>query len=302
VPELPEVECVKRQLSKAMLGATVVGGKSFVKKFQRVSESGVALPPLPLGLIDKIHRHGKWIFFRILDGECYRYVQVNLGMSGRFLIIPAAQHSGDFKAAHVKWTARFDKGGELMRLVYLDPRGFGHLRSIHPVTGARACANTALSTGVDSLGLGPDMLSGLFTQSPVCRRVAVIKKLLDSSVPIKMALMGQSRLAGLGNIYASEACYLMHADPRTPARELTRRQLETFAQRVPAMLIQSVALGGTSFGDANSYRDAKGVEGSNFSRLLVYGREGEPCRLCKTRVTRIVMAGRATYYCAKCQK
>ena len=123
---------------------------------------------------------------------------------------------------------------------------------------------------------------------------------LDTGVGIKKALLDQSRLAGLGNIYAAEACFIGRVHPTRPANSLSNFELQRMAQGVPLMLKAAVRAGGTSFGDANSYRDVDGREGSNSRNLFVYGRAGLPCRRCGEKI-QVIRDQRSTFFCPKCQ-
>jgi len=127
---------------------------------------------------------------------------------------------------------------------------------------------------------------------------------LDTPMPIRQALLQQSRLAGLGNIYSSEACWMARVHPERPARDLTRTELFAMIHGVPEMLLRSAMCGGTSFGDANSFKDIFGHEGRNLENLKVYGRDGLECKRygCSGTIQRVVMAGRSTFFCDRCQK
>lgn len=301
MPELPEVELVVRRLSRTCSGTEIAGGRSLHHKFTRYNRAGSALPPLPLGEIDRVWRHGKWIFFRIKCVDGVRFVRVNLGMSGRFVVWSGGEEL-PVKKSHVRWFAVLRRqDGTAFRLVYADPRCMGRLDSILPATGTRAALRTTPSQGIDSLGLGVDWLSSFMRQGNTAQKVRRVLSRMDTSIPVKAALMDQSRVAGLGNIYASEACWFGRVHPLTPARDVTHRQWTRIVDAVPAMLQKSIASGGTSLGDANTYRDVDGREGSNLNHLAVYGRAGLPCKRCGSPIVKIVTGSRSTYYCEACQ-
>ncbi len=282
MPEGPEVEVVLRQLAPLLEGATVVESRS--------SHSRFVMPAAPFS-VRRAHRHGKWIVIALQDG---RAMLVNLGMSGRFVI-------GMERPRHVRWevlVAPAD-GSRRRALRYVDPRGFGRLAILEGDAARDALRPDALSVGSRALGLGPDLMGSFMTSETTMARLPRWRRALDTSVGIKAALMDQSRLAGLGNIYAAEACWIGRVHPERPARAVREDELTRMVEGVPAMLRSAVAAGGTSFGDANSYRDARGAEGANSANLRVYGREGLACK-CGATVARIA-SKRSTYFCPKCQ-
>jgi formamidopyrimidine-DNA glycosylase len=120
-----------------------------------------------------------------------------------------------------------------------------------------------------------------------------------SRVAIKVWLMDQARVVGVGNIYASEALFRARVDPRRPADELTRPEARRIRDAVREVLAEAIEFRGTTLLD---YRDAEGEPGEFERRLLVYGREGEPCVTCHGTVQRIVQGGRSTFFCPRCQR
>jgi len=285
VPEGPEVECVVRQLAPILKEALIVEGRSHKAKF--------AEPPSNT-TIAKIHRHGKWIMMGLSDG---RLLTANLGMSGRFTI-------GKHVPKHLRWEmlVRPENEKRIIAIRYSDPRGFGHLRLLSGVRAVDALKGNALSVGAPLLGLGPDLLSRFMTLESTANRHPRWRKALDTSMPIKQALMDQSRLAGLGNIYAAEAAFIGKVHPARPANALREPELIRMIEGVPPMLLKSVLAGGTSFGDGNTYKDAHGTEGRNSMHLKVYGRIGLACLRCTSgTILQTKLGGRSTYHCNKCQ-
>ena len=124
-------------------------------------------------------------------------------------------------------------------------------------------------------------------------------RLAGTRTPVKNALLDQRRIAGIGNIYASEALHRAGVDPRRPAGSLDSDEIRRLQRRIRAVLGEALARAGTTLRD---YQALNGRSGSFQSRLRVYGREGEPCRRCGTAVRRIVQAGRSTYFCPECQR
>jgi formamidopyrimidine-DNA glycosylase len=301
MPELPEAEVMCRQLRKLLVDKKIVGGKVFHRSFATVRGGGW-LPPLPAGTVEQVWRHGKWIMFEVRAADRVEVVRANMGMSGRFFACPLGKLPPVVKKRHVRWTARYTDGETTMRLLYIDPRCMGRLYRLTREQKEEALSRMLGSAGAPSMKLGPDALSLLFTRAHTWRARGVLAERLRKPRGIKRLLMEQSRVAGLGNIYAAEACWHMQVHPDFPGDALSTVHLNRYLKRVPAMLAASVKAGGTSFGDANSYRDARGVEGGNSSNLHVYGREGQPCHRCRTPILKTRRGGRSTYHCPKCQR
>ncbi len=194
---------------------------------------------------------------------------VHLGMTGRLQV--CAPQSEILKHTHA--VLKLASGRELR---FVDPRRFGRL-SI-----ARAGAFDA--TGVEPLEVDLDRFVALFH---------------GRKTPIKSALLNQKLLRGVGNIYADESLFRAGIRPRRRASAITRDQLAKLFAAVKEVLKEAIALGGSSISD---YVDADGEEGFFQLQHRVYGRESEPCLVCKTPIKRIVIAGRSSHYCSKCQK
>jgi formamidopyrimidine-DNA glycosylase len=159
-------------------------------------------------------------------------------------------------------------------LRFVDPRRFGRL---------------SVARGFDAGGIEP-------LEADLDRFLALFR---GRKTPIKSALLNQKLLRGVGNIYADESLFRSGIRPRRRASTLTRDQLARLLASVKEVLRQAIALGGSSISD---YVDADGEEGFFQLQHRVYGREGEPCLLCKKPIKRIVIAGRSSHYCANCQK
>jgi len=189
-------------------------------------------------------------------------------MTGRMVVSePAAEI-----AKHTHLIATLASGRELR---FIDPRMFGKL-SVH-------------AGGFDPGGVEPLEVSGE-------RFVALFR---GRKTPIKSALLNQKLLRGVGNIYADESLFRAGIRPRRCAATITREQLGKLHRAVQEVLREAIALGGSSISD---YVDADGEEGFFQLQHRVYGREGEPCLVCRTAIRRVLLAGRSSHYCAKCQK
>jgi formamidopyrimidine-DNA glycosylase len=273
VPELPEVETVRRSLLPALYDGTITGVE--VSRFalrQRPIDRG-ALEALVGARFTEARRHGKYL---MLDTSAGASLLVHLGMSGRLLLVehaaPVAKHT------HVTLTL---SSGRALR--YVDPRRFGIVRSYA----------TASLFRTDELGeLGPDPIAGRFD-------LAALTAGLETDRDLKAVLLDQKVVAGLGNIYVSEALWEARLSPKQRGRRLRAPQIRALHAAIGKVLRRAVNNRGTSLSD---YVDATGQAGSNQNALRVYERAGEACRRCKIHtIRRIVQAGRSTYYCPGCQ-
>lgn len=192
---------------------------------------------------------------------------VHLGMTGRLLVC----QSDDEVAKHTHAVVKLASGRELR---FVDPRRFGRLSVAH---GFKA-------GGSEPLEVPLDQFMSLFR---------------GRKTPIKSALLNQKLLSGVGNIYADESLFRAGIRPRRRASSLTHKDLQRLYLALQEVLREAISLGGSSVSD---YVDADGDEGFFQLQHRVYGREGEPCLVCKTPVKRIVIAGRSSHYCAQCQK
>lgn len=221
--------------------------------------------------IEQVSRRAKNIVLSLGD----RLLVVNLGMTGNLLALPAGAAPPDYLGV------RFDlDGGRVM--AYRDVRRFGRLE----VLSGEQWAERDARLGVEPLDAAFD--------GPLLHRLT-----RDSRVAVKVWLMDQKRVVGVGNIYASEALWRAGIDPRKRAGSLSRPRAARLAEGVRAVLREAIAFRGTTLLD---YRDASGAEGSFADRLRVYGRAGEPCPNCGTPIRRIVQGGRSTFFCPRCQR
>ena len=279
MPELPEVETITRGLARRVSGDTIdsvwIGSKPQPLKSPAITIAST----LEGGRIVRVHRAGKHIVFDLeprngkrksARSRTARNAQwiVHLGMTGRMVVTePAAEI-----AKHTHLIARLASGRELR---FIDPRMFGKL-SVSPAGFDPG--------GVEPLEVGEDQFTALFR---------------GRKTPIKSALLNQKLLRGVGNIYADEALFRAGIRPRRRAAAITRAQFLKLHAAVQEVLREAIALGGSSISD---YVDADGEEGFFQLQHRVYGREGEPCLVCRTAIKRVVLTGRSSHYCPKCQK
>ena len=284
MPELPEVETIARGVNAR------VRGDRIAEVWLGSHREPFKTPPsrqakgLEGRTILAVHRTGKHIVCELgpaaVGGsplqERGAHIEaqwiVHLGMTGRLLVTtPAAP-----VAAHTHARLRLSSGRELR---FVDPRRFGRLefRDL-------SCGEGFQGPGAEPLAIEAEAFAALFHG----RRLA-----------IKAALLNQTLLAGVGNIYADESLFRAGLRPRRMAGRLSKAELERLRVALHEVLEQAILLGGSSVSD---YVDAEGVRGFFQLEHRVYQRGGEPCRVCRTPIRRIVVGGRSTHYCPKCQR
>jgi formamidopyrimidine-DNA glycosylase len=272
MPELPEVETIVRGLRPRLEGRPIraVWGSGLPLRLARP----VALRKLRSLCVDQrfvtIGRRGKYMLLAIGPDAG---VSVHLGMSGRLRLQPATEP----RPTHTHVVFTLDRGDELR---FIDPRRFG---SVTPAA--------RLATLPELAQLGPDPLTEL--------DVAELARRLDGvRAPIKAFLLDQKRIAGLGNIYVSEALHRAAIHPGARAGQV-RGRAAALLEGIRGALESGIANRGTTLRD---YVDADGSEGDNLNALLVYGREDLPCPRCGAPIRRRVDSARSTFFCAACQK
>lgn len=263
MPELPEVETIVRGL-QPICGAAIRG--------VRVLDRKLSLPSRALigERIASVSRRGKYIAIELGSG---RSLVVHLRMSGRLL-----RSCDQDEARHTRLVLNLDRG----EVLFVDPRRLG---TVECVEGAFPHA------------VGVDPLDAAFTRERLSRILAT------SRSPVKVLLMDQRRIAGLGNIYAAEALWRAEIDPRRRARDLAPREARVLHRAIREVLDQAIARAGTSIGSGVSdFRPAAGRRGEYQEALCVYGREGEACPRCAGTLERVKQGGRSTYFCPGCQR
>lgn len=273
MPELPEVETVRRTLKPHLVGVVIRGVelrrpdvcRAFSSAGRRVRPSPALL--LAGATIRALERRGKHLAVLARDG---RALDIHLGMSGSLLLNPAT----DPPHAHVRWS--LSRGS----LVFADPRRFGGIWAFPSLDALRTSRWTAL---------GPDALGA---------RANDLAPWLASRRPLKTLLLDQARLAGVGNIYADEALFRCGLNPLRPGASLRPGDLAALTAAIRTTLARAIAARGSSI---RSYRDGLGVPGEFQARHMVYGRSGQPCRSCRTTIESRVVTGRTTAWCPTCQ-
>jgi len=312
MPELPEVETIARGLAKRVTGDVIESVWLGQKREPLKSPAAEIASVLEQSRITEVRRMGKHIVFdldRMGDARVARALLpangqgtkrkqkksdatlstvhteaagsarstqiakaqwiVHLGMTGRLQVCDPQTEI----AKHTHAILKLSSGRELR---FVDPRRFGRL-------------SVASSAGFDATGVEP-------LEVDLDRFVELFR---GRKTPIKSALLNQKLLRGVGNIYADESLFRAGIRPRRRASSITHDQLRKLHLSIQEVLKEAIALGGSSVSD---YVNADGEEGFFQLQHRVYGREGEPCLVCKTPIKRVMIAGRSSHYCPKCQK
>jgi len=272
MPELPEVETVRRSLVRLVQGKEIRDIDVFYDKMIRHDVDEFAT--LLVGkTIDNIARYGKYLMFEI--GE---YILIShLRMEGKYFIRDLEEDRN--KHEHVIFYFTDDT---TMR--YHDTRKFGTFDLIHKNTFKEFYP-------IQKLGPEP------FGQKMNQKYLYTILK--NKTIAIKTALLDQTIVAGLGNIYVNEVLFLSGLHPTTPCNQITRKQTQELIDNSIKVLNKAIELGGTTI---RSYTSSLGVTGRFQNDLMVHDREGEECKVCQTLIIKEKVNGRGTYYCPKCQK
>ena len=270
MPELPEVETVVRDLRPLVVGRTIRAVRNGSKKL-RVPWKPSWNAKLAGTRIGAIRRRGKWI---VMDLGELRLL-VHLGMTGQFTAVEANREEPD----HTHVVLELDGERELR---FRDPRRFGCV-TLHP-------NEAAIEANFEAIGLGPEP----FNIDPDYFQKSVRK----SARSLKAILLDQSLLAGVGNIYADEACSLAGLHPRRRGTSLKIVEVDRLRLAIEAVLMKAVAHRGSTIRD---YVGGSGLRGGFQNEFRVYGRTGEPCLVCTMPIECVRLSGRASHYCPTCQ-
>lgn len=272
MPELPEVETVAKGLQKAIAGKRVEALR-FTRRDLRI--------PFPSGFSDtaegrevrRVYRRAKYLILE-LSGDVS--LLAHLGMSGQFLTF----HTLPILQTHDHVIFQFADGSAC---IYRDPRRFGLLTYTQ---------TAALEEHPLLKNIGPEPFSDAFNAPTLARELTRRKQ------PLKAALLDQTLVAGVGNIYASEACFVAGIHPLTPAKDAASKS-KALISAVRHVLETAIASGGSSLRD---FVNVDGNTGYFQHAFAVYGRAGKPCNACKEPISACMLAGRNTFFCAQCQQ
>ncbi len=264
MPELPEVETIKRELINRVEGTRINDVTLLDSRLLRgIITEQYFLCEVRNQKITYIDRRGKYILFHLTK----RILGIHLGMTGRFELLNQCRNH-----QHLRATIYLDCGV----LHYYDVRRFGKF---------------ALLNSIDELNLGVDPLTDKFLPD-------VLKEKLYSGKKIKELLLDQSRIAGLGNIYTDEVLWLSEISPLRKGFSLKEGELERLFFWIPCLLEEAIKYGGTTIRD---YLNLLQQQGNFSEQLKVYGREGKKCFRCLGTIRRLKIFGRSTYFCPLCQ-
>jgi formamidopyrimidine-DNA glycosylase len=280
MPELPEVEVIRRDLLNEVVGRTIARAEvRDIPNSRRVIRRHPAPPefagPLEGRTIHRLERRGKYLLFHLDD---HMVLVVHLGMSGQLILSEADQPF----AKHTHVVLAFTDSGQLR---YIDPRTFGEMF---------VTEESDLGEIPELTRLGKDPIAGdlplEYLSATFARRKTRVKPLL----------MDQTFICGLGNIYSDEVLFLAGIRHDRPTSAVTDREVKLLHEAIPIVLRESIESRGSSIAD-EQYRDIYGEVGSYQNRLRVYGREAQPCVKCGTPIERARWSNRSTFYCPKCQ-
>ncbi len=271
MPELPEVETIRRQLAPLVEGRKLSRVEILDPRWSRPLAPQELSDALVGRRVEQLGRRGKYLVWRLSDDV---HLAQHLRMTGAILCEPKPEPTH----TRVRLELRPKR-----RLVIVDPRRFG--------TGELLLGTDALEAFF-AARLGYEPFDERFTAAHL-RSLA-----RGRSAPIKALLLDQRRIAGVGNIYADEALFRAGVHPLRPAGQLSREQYARLRETIVAALYEGIDARGATIDD---FRHVDGVRGSFQDRFLVHRREGEPCPRCGTTVVKMVVAGRGTYVCETCQ-
>lgn len=277
MPELPEVECLTRAVANAAEGWRVHSAVFYREDLR---------DPIPVAsfkaafegqVLKRIHRRSKYMIWETAN-DCGLF---HLGMSGNLLEFPEA--APQRKHTHAIFTLENPAKTKKRFFHFIDPRRFGRIN---------CCAVAELGGHAYFANLGPEPLESADLGKHL------FKTSRSRKVPVKNFIMDASVVVGVGNIYASESLYRAKVLPTRSAQGLTAKEYKAVATKIREVLAEAIRAGGTSFRD---YTHADGSKGEFEMKLGVYGRSKKPCRTCKTPISEVRLAGRSSFFCAKCQ-
>ena len=272
MPELPEVENVRRSLEHLVLGKTIQSVQVFLPRIVRTPDDTLRFQTELEGCtIEDVRRRGKYLIFSVPPFQLISHLR----MEGQYRFCQGT----DEVAPHTHVIFHFTDSSELR---YRDVRQFGTMDLVGP--------SDTLPAGL--VALGPEPFSEELTAA------VFYNTLHKRTAPIKAVLLNQQIIAGLGNIYVDEALFSAHLNPILPAVKVKKKQAAELLDEIRAVLDRAIEAGGSSI---RTYTNGYGRHGGFQMELQVYGREGQPCRRCGMAVEKTRVAGRGTHYCPQCQ-
>lgn len=274
MPELPEVETIRRTLEHLTIGKQIEDVTIYWPKIiKKPVEHEQFIDALKGQAIESVGRRGKFLIFYLTDLALVSHLR----MEGKYGLFPVEEEMD--KHTHVLFTFT-----DRTQLRYKDVRKFG---TMHLFVKGEEQSSLPLSQ------LGPEPLSDEFSKE------YMMSSLQKTSRNIKAVLLDQKLVVGVGNIYVDESLYRAKIHPQRIASSLTEEEIERIVSEVKSTLAEAIAQGGSTI---RTYINSQGQIGMFQQRLLVYGRNGEPCKECGTEIEKLKVAGRGTHICPACQK
>lgn len=271
MPELPEVETVRNGLKKKVLNKKITNCKVLYNGIIAYPNEQCFVKQISNQTINDILRKGKFLIFELDD----YFLVSHLRMEGKYFIKEPTEELN--KHDHVIFTLNNEE-----ELRYNDTRKFGKMHLVKK--------DELDKTPIKKLGLEP--WDELLTKE-------YLKSKLNKKKPIKTLLLDQTIITGIGNIYADEILFLSKIHPETEGKNLTNKNLTDIINNTKIILEKAIESGGTTI---HTYTSVDGITGRFQQELLVHNKKSSPCPICKTEIIKIVVNGRGTYYCPKCQK
>ncbi|MFB6291144.1 MAG: bifunctional DNA-formamidopyrimidine glycosylase/DNA-(apurinic or apyrimidinic site) lyase [Candidatus Bipolaricaulia bacterium] len=268
MPELPEVETVVRGVRSRIIGKKIDKTEVHDSDLPRNVDTKTLISQLKGGKVTDVRRKGKYILLEV-DGD--KLVTIHLRMTGKLLIRP-----GDENTDYQRISFSFEEGEQL---VLDDLRRLGTLDLLE----------SEKEEPLSSLGLEP------FTDNYKWKE---FRELFDTTQSLKLILLSQKKITGLGNIYANEVLFRAGLSPLVSGKEISDNSKRKLFDLIPEVLSEAIENNGTTF---SNFRDSSGATGDYQDFLRVYQKDGEPCPVCGTEIVRVDQSGRGTYYCPSCQ-
>ena len=276
MPELPEVETITNGIKSVLLNSNITTFKFYRDNLRDKFPKAELKKAFEKNTVTDIYRRSKYIIIKSSKGYCL----IHLGMTGNLLLFDSPKPS--INHTHVVIGFR-DKKNKMGYLHYVDPRRFGRFAF---------CNKDDIENHILLKNLGPEPLE--------CNDLG--KHLFDVSrnkkTTIKGFVMDAKNVVGVGNIYASESLFTSGINPEVKAGELSLKHFQLLSKEIKKTLKKAIKAGGTTLKD---FKTTKGEPGYFAISLNVYGRKGEPCKVCQTPIESIRIAGRSTFYCSNCQ-
>jgi formamidopyrimidine-DNA glycosylase len=276
MPELPEVELVAQSLNRLVAKRQIIIAELLRERLAPENPPDEFARRLKNAVIEIVGRRGKHVLFQLDSADT---LITHLRMTGRFMLLPVERELPKYSHAVFYFA-------DETRLVFQDQRHFGLMKLVE---------TAKLHEAKELKDLAPEPFSDEFTPKylrEVCK---------TSRRPLKEFLLDQTKVCGLGNIYASETLFLANVNPQLPANQIKPRQTQRLFEAIRHVLGESIRHGSTLNVNPENI-DGSYYNGEYEGHWRVYDRENQPCSKCQTSIKRIVQAGRSSYFCPKCQK